>query len=109
MNTKKSPFQCLIDELASLDLVVPGTLRTVYLCCGKSACPCASGKKEHRHGPYLFWDRKINGKLSSASIPRSLAPQFKRWIANRRRLDRIYYKLLELGAAAALKAKSTRN
>lgn len=71
------------------DLAIPGTLRTIRLKCGKSGCICQSGNDSDKHGPYYLWDRKVNGKLTSTSIPKNKLLIFRRWIGNRERLEDI--------------------
>jgi len=64
-----------------------------------------TGESEERHGPYLFWDRKVNGKLSSQSIAKEDRRSFERWIANRRAMEEIVAKILALGAERAAKQR----
>jgi len=71
------------------ELAIPGTLRAVRLKCGKSGCICLSGNDSDKHGPYYLWDRKVNGKLTSTSIPKSKLIIFRRWIQNREGLEDI--------------------
>ena len=84
-------------SLDKIDVAIPGNLRMVTIKCGKGSCPCASGKKELFHGPYCFWDRKINGKNSTLSVPKEFIPDFKRWIANRKKLEALLKKFLDDG------------
>ena len=87
-------FKPLKRKISQMDLVLPGTLRTVYLKCGKLTCRCRSKKKNNKHGPYYFWDRKIAGTLTSSSISKHDISKFKRWIKNRQILEKLIQKLL---------------
>ncbi|MGK5089567.1 DUF6788 family protein [Bdellovibrionota bacterium FG-2] len=88
-------------QLANFDLAVPGTLRSIYSKCGKQNCICQTDQKG-RHGPYWLWDRKVGGKLSSKMVTPQMASQIKKWIDNRRRLDELITKILELSQALAV-------
>lgn len=92
MKTNISKPKTLCASLDKIDLAIPGRLRTVTMKCGKDSCPCSSGKKEFFHGPYFFWDRKVNGKPSSLSLPKELVPSFQKWIDNRKKLEALLKK-----------------
>ena len=94
-------YQELKRELVHLDLAIPGTLRTVYLRCGKAACRCGNGRKEDKHGPYFFWDRKAKGRLASLTVGKEDIVQFRQWIKNRQRLEALVEKMLDRGAQIA--------
>lgn len=96
------------NSLNNIDLAIPGRVRSVLMKCGKDNCPCRDDL-EKRHGPYFFWDRKVDGKLSSLSIPKELVPSFKKWICNRRKLEATVSKVLELSQKIAAEAKNTGN
>jgi hypothetical protein len=99
--------------ILSLGPVIPGTLRTVYLRCGKKNCRCQTGKKKYRHGPYSFWDRKEGKRLSSRSIPSEMVEAIQDWIKNRRGLENTARQMLQHGVKVADKridiAKKGRN
>jgi hypothetical protein len=90
-------YEKLKKTIHSLGPVLPGTLRTVYLRCGKKNCRCQSDKKNRWHGPYSFWDRKEGKRLSSRSLTAESAKAIRGWIKNRRLLERIVSKMLEHG------------
>jgi hypothetical protein len=75
--------------VAKNEPAVPGKVRTVRLRCGKDTCKCQSGKDADKHGPYYFWDRKVDGKLTSTSVPKADLPRFYKWIENREKLEEI--------------------
>jgi len=109
MKTNYSAYKTISAALANVDVAIPGTLRTVFMKCGKESCPCSSGDKKYRHGPYYFWDRKVNGKPSSMSIPEKLVPTFKKWIANRKTIEATLEKILAVGQKIAANSKNTGN
>lgn len=94
-------YKNLLKKMSGLDLAIPGTIREVYLKCGKENCSCISGKKNDKHGPYYFWDRLSEGKLTSSSIPKNQVAQFKKWIKNRHKLEKMQKQLLDQGQNVA--------
>jgi len=86
------------------DLALPGTIRTVFVVCGKKECKCQSRKEADKHGPYFFWDRKVDGKLTSTSIPAEKLKTFLKWIENRGRLEKIVAQIKAESEAAAKKS-----
>ena len=96
-----SKFERIKTKVLALGPIVPGTLRKVYLRCGKKNCRCRTSRKSHWHGPYFFWDRKEGKKLSSRSIPSELVRLIREWIDNRRELDQIISRMLKQGMKIA--------
>jgi hypothetical protein len=87
-------------KLLSIGLAIPGTIRETYLKCGKSWCACAK-KGGQLHGPYYFWNRKVNGKLTSKSVPEDKLRLFRAWISNRQELEALVNQVLEFGQEIA--------
>lgn|SRR3989338_2898077 len=98
--TPQEKYLELKKKIMDLGIVIPGTVRKVTLRCGNAGCHCRESKK-NRHGPYLFWDRKKKGKLSSRSIDETCLDQFQQGIKNRRELETIIRKMLALGLEIA--------
>jgi len=94
----------ICNEISSIGTAIPGTIRSVKLKCGSGNCKCKSGKNEDKHGPYFFWNRKVNGKMTSASIPKDKVSQFKSWINNRKKLEKLVADLIERDQKFAVKA-----
>lgn len=99
-NNKENKLVKIKVELSKFDLAIPGTIRTISLKCGKSSCACWT-KKSARHGPYYFWDRKVDGKLSSKSIPEPMVSLLRIWIENRKKAEKSFQEILELSQAIA--------
>ena len=104
--TPQEKYLELKKKIMDLGIVIPGTVRKVTLRCGNAGCHCRESKK-NRHGPYLFWDRKKKGRLSSMSIPETCREQFQKWIGNRRVLEALVRKMLALGLQMASKKAKT--
>jgi len=93
-------YQRIKGKLLSIGLAIPGTIRETYLQCGKSWCACAK-KGGPPHGPYYFWNRKVGGKLTSKSIPRTKLRLYQVWINNRLEIEGALQQLLEIGQEIA--------
>ena len=87
-------------KISEIDFVVPGSLRTIYSRCGRSYCACQTNKKA-RHGPYVLWDRKVDGKTTSKMVSKKMAVQIKKWIENRNKLEELIQDLLEISQSIA--------
>lgn len=93
-------IELLKTKICDFDLAVPGRLRTIYSKCGKEYCACQTDKNA-RHGPYILWDRKVNGKLSSKMVSKKMALQIKKWIENRNKLEKLVQEILVLSQSVA--------
>ena len=87
--------------LPDFDLAIPGTIRKVYLKCGKAGCACHKDKSA-RHGPYQLWDRKVGNRLSSMVIDNKDLPLIKRWIENRKTLEQRILESMQLSQSLAV-------
>lgn len=87
-----------MQKIAKTEFLLPGTVRTTYLRCGKPTCKCSSKKQEDKHGPYFFWDRKVNGTLSSMSLDENQKIIVQRAIQNRKKFEALLKKLYETAA-----------
>lgn len=105
MNQKKQ-YDKLKEDLFKIGIIAPGRLRRRYLRCGKENCKCQKAKKQSdKHGPYIFWDRKLNNKLSSMSLNAAQAREVQQWIKNRKNFDQIVEKMKILGQEIAVMTK----
>ena len=91
-------IELLKTKIVDFDLIVPGSLRTIYSKCGRDYCACRTDKKA-RHGPYILWDRKVGGKLSSKMVSKEIAVQIKKWIENRNKLEKQIQEILIISQA----------
>lgn len=105
-DTKDDPrYRRIKEKLLLIGLAIPGTIRETYLKCGKSWCACAE-KGGPLHGPYYFWNRKVDGKLTSKSIPKDKLRFFQKWISNRQELEALVNQVLEFGQEIAARLPS---
>jgi hypothetical protein len=95
-------FKKQIDHLGP---IIPGTIRKVFLRCGRKNCVCASGNEEDKHGPYHFWAFKDGKRLTSISIGEDEVTVFEEWIENRKKLESIVAEMLAAGAARVVRER----
>jgi hypothetical protein len=98
----------LTQVLAQLGFVWPGTLQRRMMTCGKPQCPCHQNPRA-RHGPYFCWTSKKNGKTVTRMLTREEAGILEPWINNRRTLNAILKRMMEVSKhalALTLRAKS---
>lgn len=84
----------LKNKIANIGMVLPGSIRTTYLSCGKPLCKCSSKNQEDKHGPYYLWDRKVCGKLSSMSLNLEQRKIVQAAIDNRKKLEKLVQQLI---------------
>lgn len=94
-NNKLKKLEKMKSQLSEFDLAIPGTVRVISLKCGKPSCACWK-KKSARHGPYYFWDRKVDGKMSSKTIAEPMVPLLRKWINNRRKIEELLQDVFQL-------------
>lgn len=75
----------LARRLAEAGFVLPGSLITRQMRCGKDNCRC-HGEPPELHGPYLQWSRTTEGKTLTRLWPEETAERYRGWFDNARRL-----------------------
>jgi len=110
----KTLMQCqqqhdeLVQSLARIGFVWPGTVQRQMLTCGKPHCACHKNP-EARHGPYFYWTSKKQGKTVSRKLTLEEAEILEEWIHNRRSLTETVKRMMRLSEhalALTLQAKS---
>ena len=92
-------YRSLTAELAELGFISPGSVVLRETTCGKPGCRCQADPPR-RHGPYYQWSRAIAGKTVSRRLTQAEAELYRKWIANRRQLERIVAEMEQVSAAA---------
>lgn len=90
----------LAKQLASIDGVLPGTISTRHMRCGKRNCACKNDPPQ-LHGPYIQWTRTLNGKTVTRLLTPEQLDRYQPWLDNARRAKDILHKL-ETASIAAL-------
>jgi hypothetical protein len=109
MNQAKidSEYEALKRELLSVGLPIPGTLHELYARCGSKTCPCFTDNAK-RHGPYIRWHHKTNGRQYAVGIDEKVQPLIEGGIKNREKLENLFKKMMVVGATYAEYSVSTK-
>lgn len=92
-------------EIAALGPCLPGTISSRMLRCGNPRCRCRDTQTDQRHGPYLYWTRKLSGKTASKLLSPQQAERYRPWLANDKRLHELIRELEALWIRAAQHAE----
>ena len=101
-------YERLKEGLRALGYIALGSVAVRRFTCGKSSCACAKDPR-HRHGPYYHWTRKVRNKTLSRILPPSIMPLVRQAIRNRRQLNRIIARMLNLSVSAFEAARIDSN
>lgn len=82
----------LADELAGIDGLLPGSVITRRMRCGKQGCAC-NDDPPALHGPYIQWTRTVAGKTVTRYLTPDQLARYQGWFDNARRLKEIVAKL----------------
>ncbi len=88
----------LAQRLAATGFVLPGSLVTRRMRCGKANCHCHEEGAE-LHGPYLQWTRTVGGKTMTQLLSEDLVTRYRGWFENARHLHETLRQLEKLSAA----------
>lgn len=97
MPTNKSPLEgakdlrrlaTLRERLGGFDLVCSGTLQRRRMVCGKAVCRCQKDPAA-RHGPYVYWGRRVEGRLVQKLLTPAQVKIVRGAIRNHRAILRI--------------------
>ena len=90
----------VIEQIATLGPVLPGSLVSRTSRCGNPRCHCHTDP-DQLHGPYLTWTRSINGKTVTRALTPEQAERAREWFDNARRLRDLVDQLKQLGIEQA--------
>lgn len=94
----------LLDQIAQLGHVLPGSVNVVLNRCGKPRCACHADPPK-LHGPYITWTRKIAGKTVTRRLTSDQAERYQPWFDNNRRLRQLIAELEALSLHAVERAE----
>ena len=87
-------------ELQTLGFCLPGSVSVRRLRCGNPHCRCREDP-DKRHGPYVYWTRKVRGRTVSRLLSSEQAERYRSWFADGKRLRRLVRELEALSIRAA--------
>jgi hypothetical protein len=95
----RSQYRGLAAQLARVGFIWGGSIQTQWIRCGKAGCACAHDT-EQRHGPYVYWTTKKEGRTVTRLLHSPEAEILAEWVRNRREVDRILLKMKSLSQRA---------
>ncbi len=98
-------FDTLRAALAELGFFCKGTVLARKMRCGKAPCACQSDPTR-RHGPYIGWSRKVEGKTLSLHLQPEEAEIYREGTAQWRRLRKLLGRMETL-SLRAIERKAT--
>ena len=75
----------ILDAIANLGLVAPGSVTRRESRCGKPNCRCHHDPPR-LHGPYLSWTRKVNNKTVTRLLNQEQLSDYQPWFDNAHQL-----------------------
>jgi len=90
---KRKKIRSLLQEITSLEGILPGSISKVYNVCGKKECRCKDKKNPQRHGPYNLLSYTVAKKSSTKFIKDEDLPLTLDMQQNFRRLREIIQEL----------------
>ncbi|HEV2246486.1 MAG TPA: DUF6788 family protein [Terriglobia bacterium] len=106
MDSKR--FQELKADLARIEYFSKGTVLARMIKCGKPKCPCGADPK-NRHGPYLEWTYKEQGKTVNVHLTAEAAPFFRAASKQYRKLKSTLARLEKLSRHAITRLAKEAN
>ncbi|MGH9181835.1 MAG: DUF6788 family protein [Acidimicrobiales bacterium] len=97
----------LARRLDEAGFVLPGSLITRRMRCGKDNCRC-HGEPADLHGPYLQWTRTAEGRTLTRLLPDAVADRYRGWFDNARRLRETISELESLSIAIVERDRQAR-
>lgn len=88
--------QRVIEQIAELGPVLPGSLVTRSSRCGNPNCHCHTDPSK-MHGPYPTWTRSVGGRTITRALTPEQADRARVWFGNARRLRELTDALKRLG------------
>ena len=92
----------LADAIGQIDGLLPGSVTTRHMRCGKPGCACNTDPPT-LHGPYIQWTRSIDGKTVTRYLSDDELARYQSWFDNARRLKELVAKL-EIASVHAFEA-----
>lgn len=96
--------QRLLQEIANIGFVLPGSVVSRLVRCGKANCRCQHDPPE-LHGPYLQWSRKVAGRTRTRLLTPAQYERYQPWFDNARQLRALITELETLSLQAAEQAE----
>ena len=80
MTKEEKRVKQLIQKLAELGQILPGSISEQWNVCGKKGCRCKDPENPVKHGPYYQLSYTVGGKGSTMFVKESDLPEARRCI-----------------------------
>jgi hypothetical protein len=107
-NPLAEEYEELKKRLISIGVAIPGTIHALYALCGSENCECVKNNSK-RHGPYYRWHYRDSNRQVTIGLDKKVVGLFETWIKNRKEIDRIVGRMLDIGAAFAKEKCADKN
>jgi hypothetical protein len=87
--------QRIVDAIAEIDFIAPGSVTRRNPRCGKTNCRCHDDPPR-LHGPYISWTRKVNNKTVTRLLTEEQLADYQPWFDNARKLKTLISQLEEI-------------
>jgi hypothetical protein len=94
--SQRAEARRIINDMAKVGFVLPGTLLERHLTCTHPGCACHGGPPR-LHGPYWYWTRKVNAKTVSRMLSAEQVDDYRSWFEAEKHLRALVHELEELG------------
>lgn len=84
-NQQRRRQQRILEAIANIDLVAPGSVTRRESRCGKANCRCHDDPPR-LHGPYISWTRKVNNKTVTRLLSEEQLRDYQPAFDNARKL-----------------------
>lgn len=100
--------QALARRLGETGFVLPGSVLTRYMRCGKANCHCHDESPE-LHGPYLQWNRMVGARTLTRLLSAEVADHYQEWFDNARQVRLTLSELEALSVTIVERARRSRS
>jgi hypothetical protein len=98
----------LVEAMAEIDGLLPGSVVVRHMRCGKQRCACKADPPA-LHGPYIQWTRTVAGKTVTRFLTEAQLARYQPWFDNARRLKDLIAKLETASLHALAQAEDQTN
>src|SRR5487761_1495339 len=107
MVSAPDPRQAILDEIAAIGPVLPGSITERLTRCQTEGCHCRADPQQ-LHGPYFAWTHRLGGRQVTMAITSEQAHALRPLIAADRRLHDLVHELETVEAALVAEGNPQR-
>jgi hypothetical protein len=108
MTRDERTIKQLTGKMATLGLMLPGSISEQWNVCGTSRCRCKDPDQPTKHGPYYQLSFTAGGKSSTMFIKKNDLPEARRCLMRYRQFKRLSTELVQAHIALTRTTGFTR-